>query len=134
MTTFETTTKEEYVRKLKMIKHGKYKVNGDLVSERKATNPPKWYIDGNETDGYGIIPIAVGLEKVAIASEGKMMRDDSCIEIDIEYIEDSERIFICDYSESRGSSELIVDFCPAECISKEEIEAICNKHGWYLVA
>lgn len=73
------------------------------------------------------------LEEKALAYEqGKMLRNDSEIEIDTFYDEKDDKtyVWIADYSEIRGSAELIEKICSTDELSEEEIIKLCNKHGW----
>lgn len=70
------------------------------------------------------------LEKlISVAEEyerGNMMRFDSEIEINLIHGE----IWVSDYSEERGSVELITKICNADEINIEDIIDICNDHCW----
>jgi hypothetical protein len=55
-----------------------------------------------------------------------MLRDDSEVEIDL--IDDE--YWICDYSESRGSSEPVRMACYADEVSRDEVIGLCKKNGW----
>jgi len=72
------------------------------------------------------------LEKAAMDYEaGRMLRDDSEVEIDV--FEDSDSgpgIFVSDYSEERGSCELVRKICEIGKIAGNDIVTLCNKHGW----
>lgn len=66
---------------------------------------------------------------VTVAQEyerGKMLRDDS--EVEIAIIE--KEIWVCDYSECRGSAEPVVKVCEDKELSREDIINICDEHEW----
>ena len=60
---------------------------------------------------------------------GKMLADDSEIEIDIV----DGKVLICDYSPSRGSAEVVKEFCSADEIPEDIIEELCDHKGWSYV-
>ncbi len=72
------------------------------------------------------------LEKKALAYEqGKMMRDDSEVEINLSTDADGKQsICIADYSETRGSAEIVESVCPVDDINTDEIIDLCNEHHW----
>lgn len=72
------------------------------------------------------------LEEKALAYEqGKMMRDDSEVEINLSTDADGKQsICIADYSEERGGAEIVESVCPADDINTDEIIDLCNEHHW----
>lgn len=66
---------------------------------------------------------------ITVAEEyerGKTLRDDS--EVEIAIIE--KDIWVCDYSEIRGSAVPVVKVCEAKELSREDIINICDEHEW----
>ena len=60
---------------------------------------------------------------------GKMLRDDSEVEIDI--FEDY--IWICDYSPSREGAELIKKVCDTDDIDIDKLTEMCDRNNWSYV-
>ncbi len=54
---------------------------------------------------------------------------EECIEID----DFDGDIWICRYSESRGSAEGIERFCSVEEVDIERLKHSCDKNGWWYV-
>ena len=72
----------------------------------------------------------VMIEKTAREYEsGKMLRDDSEVEIDVV----DDEVWLCDYSESRGGAEFIKKMCNLNETTYDTIKSICSKHGWNYV-
>ena len=70
------------------------------------------------------------IEQEAISYErGKMLRDDSEVEIDLF----DDEIWLCDYSETRGSGEGIKKLCNVNEVDLKEIKEMCGRHNWYMV-
>ena len=75
------------------------------------------------------IDIIEQIERIAMEYEqGKMLRDDSEVEIDL--FEDTDEIWLSDYSESRGSAESIEKLCDVSLVRLSDIIDMCDKHGW----
>lgn len=74
------------------------------------------------------------IEEAQNYERGKMLNDDSEIEIDIFEDEDAEDdelyIWVSDYSKSRGSAEPVKKICKADKIPTDDIVSVCNKYGW----
>ena len=62
-------------------------------------------------------------------AQGKMMREDSEIELDAFYDEDFDRdvIWLMDYSESRGSAEYVKALCYANDMTEKEFDELCKE-------
>ncbi len=70
------------------------------------------------------------IEEAALSYErGKMLREDSEVEIDVF----DDGIYLCDYSEERGSTEPIKKLCDTEEVSIKQIETLCDKYHWAYV-
>ncbi len=65
-------------------------------------------------------------EKAVAYEQGKMMRSDSEVEIDIL----DDEVWISDYSEERGGAEGIEKICPSCKVVESELIALCAKHNW----
>ncbi len=61
---------------------------------------------------------------------GKMLRYDSEVEIDVLEYAGENYVFVCDYSESRGSAEPVKKICEASKIGYDEIADACDANGW----
>lgn len=70
------------------------------------------------------------IEAARAYEAGKMMRDDSEVEIDAFEDADDPGIYISDYSEERGSAEPVQKICNIGEISNKSLMAICNQNGW----
>ena len=70
------------------------------------------------------------IEKAVLDYErGRMMRSDSEAEIDLF----DGKVWLCDYSESRGSAEFVKDLCREDDIDLDELAELCDRHGWAYV-
>lgn len=74
------------------------------------------------------------IEEAQNYERGKMLNDDSEIEIDIFEDEDVNSnepyVWVSDYSESRGNAEPVKKICKADKIPADDIVSVCNKYGW----
>lgn len=61
---------------------------------------------------------------------GKMLREDSEVEIDILEDIDEPGIYVSDYSEERGDAEPVKRICGVGDIAEDDIVAVCDKYGW----
>ena len=84
-----------------------------------------------ERKGYETYKELIEAEATAY-EQGRMMRDDSEVELQAVYDDVREQYMIAlyDYSESRGSAEKIRNICRADRITQEEFDEICDKHQW----
>lgn len=63
-------------------------------------------------------------------AECDMMLPDSEVEIDIDI--DGNRILVCDYSEARGSAEVVKVFDVSNIdLVIDDIQELCNTRGWF---
>ena len=70
------------------------------------------------------------IERKALTYErGKMMRDDSEVEIDI--LDDG--IWLCDYSSSREGAEFVEKICDTDDVDTDTLIKLCDKHNWSYV-
>lgn len=76
------------------------------------------------------------IEQEALAYEnGKMMRSDSEVEIDVE----DDGVWLCDYSAEREGAELVKKLCEADCVvgnksvKYQELIELCDRHHWSYV-
>ena len=117
----------DYITKEDMIK---YLEDFDIWA-KNALNGEKYYYNDNEytmnmTEEEVCEYI---LEEAEKYSSGKMMREDSEVEIDAIYDDKTEEglITLCDYSEKRGSAEFIRVLARSTDITEEEFDDICKK-------
>lgn len=69
------------------------------------------------------------IEKAETYEQGKMMREDSEVEINI----GEGEVWLADYSESRGGSELVEQLCDEDMINPVRLREEVNKRHWYMV-
>lgn len=91
----------------------------------KHFNPSEEGWDYKDAEEYA----ARRIEEVGKAYErGKMMKEDSEVEIDL--LGNGDEVWLCDYSESRGSAEPIKKICNVFEIGEEIIIDICERNRW----
>ena len=66
------------------------------------------------------------IEACIAYENGKMMRDDSEVEIDLF----DDEYWLCDYSESRGSAEAVRKLCNESEITANEVIEMCMEYKW----
>lgn len=69
------------------------------------------------------------IERAETYEQGKMMREDSEVEINI----GEGEVWLADYSESRGGSELVEQLCDEDMINPVRLREEVNKRHWYMV-
>ena len=69
------------------------------------------------------------IERAETYEQGKMMREDSEVEINI----GEGEVWLADYSESRGGSELVEQLCDENMINLARLRDEVNKRNWYMV-
>lgn len=63
--------------------------------------------------------------------QGRMLRDDSEVEIDIWDDENGiSYVWLSDYSETRGGAECIKRICHTDDVNTQELADLCDKHYW----
>ena len=66
------------------------------------------------------------IERVETYEQGKMMREDSEVEINI----GEGEVWLADYSKSRGGSELVEQLCDEDMINMARLEEEVNRRHW----
>ncbi len=85
---------------------------------------------------HGFVDYTKMVETEALAYErGSMLREDSEVELDVTYDEETGKdwIMLYDYSEERGSAEFVKKICEAELVTEEQFDDIVKRNSWCFV-